>query len=354
MTAGRIVAVSVLVALAGCVSHADRAGLLGDVAGAGADGSAGERRDLPGGPRRRAVREPVARRVGDTLTIRLNERTNASKSSSTSTSKATNIEHAGPDHRRPAGDDERHRDPRARRSTTRAEFDGEGDSTQSNRLDGDITVTVAQRLPNGNLLVRGQKWIAINQGQEYVRIQGIVRPIDIDPDNSISSLKVADAMIAYGGKGALANANSPGAAGALLQSAVPAVLSQHMQRLLHTLARALRSRSWRRDGCARRARQGSRLRRGRAQQPARRLRPRRRPRRHRRPDQPGAVHDPEHPQHAREVRRDDSGERQPAAEERRRRDGARRSAAVREAGSDHRHHRRLHRQRRAACAAAAC
>ena len=81
---------------------------------------------------------------------------------------------------------------------------------QSNRLEGDITVTVAQRLPNGNLLVRGQKWIAINQGQEYVRIQGIVRPIDIDPDNSISSLKVADAMIAYGGKGALADANAPG------------------------------------------------------------------------------------------------------------------------------------------------
>ena len=71
-------------------------------------------------------------------------------------------------------------------------------------------MTVAQRLSNGNLLVRGQKWIAINQGQEYVRIQGIVRPIDIDPDNSISSLKVADAMIAYGGKGALADANSPG------------------------------------------------------------------------------------------------------------------------------------------------
>ncbi len=51
-------------------------------------------------------------------------------------------------------------------------FDGEGDSSQSNRLEGDITVTVAQRLPNGNLLVRGQKWITINQGREYVRIQG--------------------------------------------------------------------------------------------------------------------------------------------------------------------------------------
>jgi len=151
----------------------------------------------------------VARRVGDTLTIRLNERTNASKSSSTSTKKATSIDLPGPTI--------------AGRPVTvngteilstsvdnNTDFDGEGASTQSNRLEGDISVTVAQRLPNGNLLVRGQKWISINQGQEYVRIQGIVRPIDIDPDNSISSLKVADAMIAYGGKGALANANSPG------------------------------------------------------------------------------------------------------------------------------------------------
>lgn len=151
----------------------------------------------------------VARRVGDTLTIRLNERTNASKSSSTSTSKSTNIDIPGPII---AGRPVTHNGVEilATQVENNSEFDGEGASTQSNRLEGDITVTVAQRLSNGNLLVRGQKWISINQGQEYVRIQGIVRPIDIDPDNSISSLKVADAMIAYGGKGALANANSPG------------------------------------------------------------------------------------------------------------------------------------------------
>jgi flagellar L-ring protein precursor FlgH len=151
----------------------------------------------------------VARRVGDTLTIRLNERTNASKSSTTSTAKSTNIELPGPII---AGRPVTHNGiPILENSVNNnSEFDGEGQSTQSNRLEGDITVTVAQRLSNGNLLVRGQKWITINQGQEYVRIQGIVRPIDIDPDNSISSLKVADAMIAYGGKGALANANSPG------------------------------------------------------------------------------------------------------------------------------------------------
>jgi flagellar L-ring protein precursor FlgH len=151
----------------------------------------------------------VARRVGDTLTIVLNERTQASKSSSTTTSKASSADLTGPTI--------------AGRPVTvngtevlkmgidnQSSFDGKGDSAQSNRLDGQVTVTVAQRLPNGNLLVRGQKWIAINQGKEYVRVQGIVRPVDIDPDNSVSSLKVADAMISYGGKGTLADANAPG------------------------------------------------------------------------------------------------------------------------------------------------
>ena len=61
---------------------------------------------------------------------------------------------------------------------------------------------------NGLLLIRGQKWIAINQGKEYVRIQGIIRPIDIQPDNTILSTKVADASISYGAKGALADANA--------------------------------------------------------------------------------------------------------------------------------------------------
>ena len=89
-------------------------------------------------------------------------------------------------------------------------FDGSGDSALSNKLEGQVTVTVAQRLGNGNLLVRGQKWIGINQGREFVRIQGIVRPIDILPDNTIPSAKVADARIAYGGQGALADASTPG------------------------------------------------------------------------------------------------------------------------------------------------
>jgi len=151
----------------------------------------------------------VARRVGDTLTVKLNERTNASKSSSTTTSKSTSAEVGGAT----IGGKSltfHGRDLLTAGAEAETDFDGQGGSSQSNRLEGDVTVTVAQRLPNGNLLVRGQKWIQINQGKEYVRIQGIVRPIDINPDNSISSLKVADARISYGGTGALADANRPG------------------------------------------------------------------------------------------------------------------------------------------------
>jgi flagellar L-ring protein FlgH len=69
-------------------------------------------------------------------------------------------------------------------------------------------VTVAQRLPNGNLVVRGQKWIMINQGNEFVRVQGIVRPIDISPSNTVPSFKVADATISYGSHGAINSANT--------------------------------------------------------------------------------------------------------------------------------------------------
>ena len=205
----RVIAVSALLALAGCVSKPSEPDYSATWPEAVPTSAQANGAIYQAGHDIALFENAVARRVGDTLTIRLNERTNASKSSTTSTSKSTSIDMRAPTIAgRPVT--AHGTEILAASVDNNAEFDGEGASTQSNRLEGDITVTVAQRLPNGNLLVRGQKWISINQGQEFVRIQGIVRPIDIDPDNSISSLKVADAMIAYGGKGALANANSPG------------------------------------------------------------------------------------------------------------------------------------------------
>jgi flagellar L-ring protein precursor FlgH len=150
----------------------------------------------------------VAHRVGDTVTINLMESTAAQKSSSTSTDKSTSVDISAPmfggaplaikGNEISAG------------LENSRKFEGSGDSTQSNKLSGNVTVTVARRLANGNLVVRGQKWIEINQGREFVRIQGVIRPMDINPDNTIPSYKVANATIAYGASGALADANRPG------------------------------------------------------------------------------------------------------------------------------------------------
>jgi flagellar L-ring protein precursor FlgH len=151
----------------------------------------------------------TARNVGDTLTIRLEESTNAEKSVSTNTSKNSEAALTGPTiFGRPVTVNGT---PVLEGSLgNESSFAGNGASKQSNALDGAISVTVAKRFANGNLLVRGQKWIAINSGKEFVRVQGIVRPADISPDNSVVSWKVADAYISYGGQGTVANASKPG------------------------------------------------------------------------------------------------------------------------------------------------
>ena len=149
----------------------------------------------------------VARRVGDIITIVLQEKTDAAKSASTTTAKNSTLSLPGP---KIAGNDVTINGNKIFSASldNKSAFDGSGDSKQSNELTGNITVTVAQRLRNGNLLVRGQKWIMINQGREFVRIQGIVRPVDISPSNTVASYKVADASISYGSQGVIDAVNS--------------------------------------------------------------------------------------------------------------------------------------------------
>jgi len=159
------------------------------------------------------------RRVGDVLTVRLVESTNATKSASTNTKKQDSVSIANPSL---FGTNVQwnawQRSPFANRTNlglgatldSSQDFKGDAGSSQKNSLSGSVTVTVAEVLPNGNLLVRGEKLIAINQGHEYVRLSGIVRPADVQPDNSVLSTQVADAQISYGGKGALADANEHG------------------------------------------------------------------------------------------------------------------------------------------------
>lgn len=150
-----------------------------------------------------------ARRVGDLITVLLQESTNASKSNSTKTKKASTLDNAAPT--------------LAGRAVTLGgkpllqasaqgsnQFQGEGASTQSNALQGSLTAVVTERLPNGNLVVQGEKWLQLNQGEEFVRVTGVVRAADILPDNTVTSDKVADARISYSGTGAVQSASRMG------------------------------------------------------------------------------------------------------------------------------------------------
>jgi flagellar L-ring protein precursor FlgH len=150
-----------------------------------------------------------AHRIGDILTINLVEAMQASKKSETTTSKTDKINASAPEL---LGHSLSVKGGAAANSTLNSanSFDGAGSSTQSNQLNGQLTVTVAKRLSNNNLLVRGEKWLTINQGQELIRISGIVRAQDIGQDNSVDSTRVADARITYAGRGTLDSVNTQG------------------------------------------------------------------------------------------------------------------------------------------------
>ncbi len=89
-------------------------------------------------------------------------------------------------------------------------FEGQSESAQSNSLQGNISVSVVKVLPNGNLMVRGEKWVMLNNGNEYIRVTGVVRSEDVNADNTVLSQRVGNARIQYGGTGDFANSQERG------------------------------------------------------------------------------------------------------------------------------------------------
>lgn len=149
-----------------------------------------------------------AHRVGDIITITLQERTAARKSADNEISKSSSTQISPPTlfgNGVRMGGLNMGVDMGGERS-----FNGDASANQSNSLTGSITVTVAEVLPNGILRVRGEKWITLNNGDELIRIVGLVRGDDIGQDNTVPSTRVADARITYSGTGAFANASQPG------------------------------------------------------------------------------------------------------------------------------------------------
>ena len=156
-----------------------------------------------------------ARRVGDMVTVVLTEQTRGTKTASTTASKTTDVSITAPT---VLGQSLTFNSPfndntdlgLGAEISSSSDFEGEGDSALSNSLNGRITVMVTEVLPNGYLVVRGQKRLTINQGNEYVQLAGILRPHDIRPDNTIPSTLIGDAKITYTGDGPVGESNAMG------------------------------------------------------------------------------------------------------------------------------------------------
>jgi flagellar L-ring protein precursor FlgH len=162
-----------------------------------------------------------ARRIGDILTVSFNETYAATKAQTASSSKTDafgvtlptalpNILTGGFD-----------KDPAGLNAGTTRSFAGSGNAVQSNSFSGLLSVTVVRVFDNGNMEVQGQKELTLNNGNEYVRVRGVVRPEDISAANIVSSDRLADAQIRYTGSGHLADASQPGWLSQLMRTISP-------------------------------------------------------------------------------------------------------------------------------------
>lgn len=148
-----------------------------------------------------------ARNLGDTLTILLRETTTANTNSNAAVNRNGSISNNITSFSRVSPWVLRLFDAEYENSLA---FSGNGSASNNNNFNGSITVTVIDVYPNGNLLVSGEKQVAVGNETQYVRVSGVVNPTFLTLDNSIESTKVADARIEYKGSGQAADATVMG------------------------------------------------------------------------------------------------------------------------------------------------
>jgi flagellar L-ring protein precursor FlgH len=151
---------------------------------------------------------PTTKEVGDIINITMLETFSATKSSSAASSKADSFDvtlPTGLPNILTGGFE-----PGSLKSGTAQSFGGSGTASQSNTLTGSMSVTVMRVFTNGNLEIAGQKKLTLTNGDEYVRVRGIIRPQDISQDNVVLSSRIADAEITYIGAGQVGDSVNQG------------------------------------------------------------------------------------------------------------------------------------------------
>ncbi len=149
------------------------------------------------------------RGVGDIITVQLDETTNASKSANADMSKSNDASmdplNVGGQELKVGG---QYNFSYGLKNDNK--FSGDSSAKQSNSISGSISVQVVEVLANGNLVIRGEKWMTLNTGDEYIRLSGTIRPDDIQYDNTIASNRVSNARIQYSGTGTQQDMQEPG------------------------------------------------------------------------------------------------------------------------------------------------
>ncbi|NDY42264.1 flagellar basal body L-ring protein FlgH [Dissulfurirhabdus thermomarina] len=168
-----------------------------------------------------------ARRVGDVLTIEIEEDLKGAKNVKTQSDRKSSTdvgltgflglkldENVQPD--LPGFDASK-----ALGGSTESAFDGSGKTSRDASLTGTVSARVVQVLPDGNLMVQGARELRINNETQYLILTGVIRPKDIQPDNTVSSTRLADARIEYTGSGVLSDNQRPGWLARLVSALAP-------------------------------------------------------------------------------------------------------------------------------------
>ena len=93
---------------------------------------------------------------------------------------------------------------------TTNDFQGDGSKRKSDRVQATIAARIIDILPSGNLVIEGNREIVVDQEKQFITVKGVIRQKDIDANNVVLSTSIADAQIAYSGKGMLSDVNKKG------------------------------------------------------------------------------------------------------------------------------------------------
>ena len=165
--------------------------------------------------------ESRAHRVGDILTVSFTESFAATKSQNAASSKTSDSKVTLPNILENLAGKDLIPESTDLSAGTEQSFTGSGSSNQSNSLSGLISVHVVRVFGNGNLEILGQKKLTLNNGDEYIRVSGIVRPRDISSDNVVPSDRIANADIDYVGAGDTAASGKKGWYSKFLETVSP-------------------------------------------------------------------------------------------------------------------------------------